>query len=235
MKPTIVLVHGAFAESASWNKVIDSLAGAGHPRDRRAQPAAQPGRRRGRGQRPPAHGRRAGRARRPLLRRDGDLQRPGRRRPRSPGSSTCAPSRPSPAIPATRWPRSSPAARWARRCGRFRAATGRPTCTSSPSGSTPSSAPTCPRRRRRGWPPRSGRRRWRRSPNRPAAGRCGASVPSWFLIGEQDRTIPAALQRFMAERAGARRAVEIPGASHAAAVSHPQETAELILEAAEER
>ncbi len=31
MKPTIVLVHGAFAESASWNKVIDSLAGAGHP------------------------------------------------------------------------------------------------------------------------------------------------------------------------------------------------------------
>ena len=31
MKPTIVLVHGAFAESASWNAVIDSLTGAGHP------------------------------------------------------------------------------------------------------------------------------------------------------------------------------------------------------------
>ena len=31
-------------------------------------------------------------------------------------------------------------------------------------------------------------------------------VPSWFLIAEQDRNIPAALQRFMAERAGARRA-----------------------------
>src|SRR2546423_13094077 len=31
MKPTIVLVHGAFAESASWNNVIDSLAAAGHP------------------------------------------------------------------------------------------------------------------------------------------------------------------------------------------------------------
>jgi pimeloyl-ACP methyl ester carboxylesterase len=39
----------------------------------------------------------------------------------------------------------------------------------------------------------------------------------------------------MAERADARRVVEIPGASHAAGVSHPQETAELILEAAEER
>jgi hypothetical protein len=36
----------------------------------------------------------------------------------------------------------------------------------------------------------------------------------------------------MAERAGARRAVESPGASHAAAVSHPGETAELILQAA---
>jgi pimeloyl-ACP methyl ester carboxylesterase len=57
-------------------------------------------------------------------------------------------------------------------------------------------------------------------------------VPSWFLIGEQDVTIPAALQRFMAERAGARRAMEIPGASHAAAVSHPEETADLILQAA---
>ena len=31
MKPTIVLVHGAFAESASWNQVIDSLESAGHP------------------------------------------------------------------------------------------------------------------------------------------------------------------------------------------------------------
>jgi len=56
-------------------------------------------------------------------------------------------------------------------------------------------------------------------------------VPSWFLIGEQDVTIPAALQRFMAERAGACRAMEIPGASHAAAVSHPEETADLILQA----
>ena len=31
MKPTIVLVHGAFAESSSWNYVIDSLTGEGHP------------------------------------------------------------------------------------------------------------------------------------------------------------------------------------------------------------
>ena len=31
MQPTIVLVHGAFAESASWDGVIDPLLSAGHP------------------------------------------------------------------------------------------------------------------------------------------------------------------------------------------------------------
>jgi len=56
-------------------------------------------------------------------------------------------------------------------------------------------------------------------------------VPSWFLIGEQDRIIPAQLQRFMAERAGARRTTEVPGASHAIPVSQPEATAQLILEA----
>jgi pimeloyl-ACP methyl ester carboxylesterase len=57
-------------------------------------------------------------------------------------------------------------------------------------------------------------------------------LPSWFLIGELDRNIPAELQHFMAERAGARRTVEIPGASHAIAVSQPETTVDLILEAA---
>ena len=31
MKPTVVLVHGAFAESSSWDAVIDRLVDAGHP------------------------------------------------------------------------------------------------------------------------------------------------------------------------------------------------------------
>jgi pimeloyl-ACP methyl ester carboxylesterase len=57
-------------------------------------------------------------------------------------------------------------------------------------------------------------------------------LPSWFLIGELDRNIPAALQRFMAHRAGARRTIQLPGASHAVAVSHPDATSRLILEAA---
>jgi pimeloyl-ACP methyl ester carboxylesterase len=57
-------------------------------------------------------------------------------------------------------------------------------------------------------------------------------LPSWFLIGSDDRNIPAALQRFMADRAGAQRTIEIPGASHALPVSEPQVTTNLILEAA---
>jgi pimeloyl-ACP methyl ester carboxylesterase len=57
-------------------------------------------------------------------------------------------------------------------------------------------------------------------------------VPSWFLIGEKDHIIPAALHHYMAKRAGAHRTLEIPGASHAITVSHPEATARLILEAA---
>jgi pimeloyl-ACP methyl ester carboxylesterase len=57
-------------------------------------------------------------------------------------------------------------------------------------------------------------------------------LPSWFVFGEEDRNIPAALEHDMARRAGAHRTIEIPGASHAIPVAHPQATAELILEAA---
>jgi pimeloyl-ACP methyl ester carboxylesterase len=57
-------------------------------------------------------------------------------------------------------------------------------------------------------------------------------VPSTFVIGENDHVIPAALQRYMADRAGARSTIEIPGASHAVLVSQAGAVAELILEAA---
>ena len=58
------------------------------------------------------------------------------------------------------------------------------------------------------------------------------SVPSWFVFGELDKNIPAAAHRFMGERAGARETVEIEGASHAVGVSHPDEVADIILRAA---
>jgi pimeloyl-ACP methyl ester carboxylesterase len=57
-------------------------------------------------------------------------------------------------------------------------------------------------------------------------------LPSWFVFGEEDRNIPQAVQHYMAERARAHRTIEIPGASHAVAVAHPGTTAGLILEAA---
>jgi pimeloyl-ACP methyl ester carboxylesterase len=57
-------------------------------------------------------------------------------------------------------------------------------------------------------------------------------VPSRFVIGEEDHIIPAELQRFMAERAHAHRKLEIPGGSHAITVSHPQAVAHEIMEAA---
>ena len=57
-------------------------------------------------------------------------------------------------------------------------------------------------------------------------------LPSWFVFGEEDRNIPAQLEHFMARRARAHRTIEIPGASHAVSIAHPQATAHLILEAA---
>jgi pimeloyl-ACP methyl ester carboxylesterase len=60
-------------------------------------------------------------------------------------------------------------------------------------------------------------------------------VPSWFLIGEEDRIIPAELQRFMAHRARSQRTVAVEGASHALPVSRPDATVHPILEAAAQR
>jgi len=56
------------------------------------------------------------------------------------------------------------------------------------------------------------------------------TVPSWYQVSAKDRTISPDAQRWMAERAGAT-VVEVD-AGHAALVSRPRETAELILRAA---
>lgn len=59
------------------------------------------------------------------------------------------------------------------------------------------------------------------------------SKPSWFILGDQDRNIPAELVRYEAERAGARGLREVEGGSHALSVSHPDEVTRTILEALE--
>ena len=58
------------------------------------------------------------------------------------------------------------------------------------------------------------------------------TIPSWFIYGEMDRNIPAALQVFMAERAGAKQTVVVKGASHVVMVSNPRKVAEVIEAAA---
>lgn len=58
------------------------------------------------------------------------------------------------------------------------------------------------------------------------------AIPSWFVFPELDQNIPLAAHRFMAERAGARQVIEVAGASHAVAVSQPDTVADLILTAA---
>jgi pimeloyl-ACP methyl ester carboxylesterase len=66
------------------------------------------------------------------------------------------------------------------------------------------------------------------TPSGPAAWK---SVKSWAVIGTEDRVIVPATQRSMAERAGAT-ITEAPG-SHVSMVSHPQVTIDAILAAAE--
>lgn len=58
------------------------------------------------------------------------------------------------------------------------------------------------------------------------------SLPSWFIYGDADRAIPSQSLGFMAERAGSKHTVVIKNASHALTVSHPAEIAALIEEAA---
>jgi pimeloyl-ACP methyl ester carboxylesterase len=66
------------------------------------------------------------------------------------------------------------------------------------------------------------------SPSGPPAWK---SIPSWYLVASEDRAIPPATQRFMAERAGAQTA-EVR-ASHVAHISRPKAVTRIILEAAE--
>ena len=57
------------------------------------------------------------------------------------------------------------------------------------------------------------------------------SIPSWFIYGDQDRNIPAKALGFMAERAKSKNTIVVPGASHVVMVSHPEPVAKLIEQA----
>jgi pimeloyl-ACP methyl ester carboxylesterase len=65
------------------------------------------------------------------------------------------------------------------------------------------------------------------APSGPPAWR---TISSWYLVGTADNVIPPAEQRFMARRAGAR-TVEVR-ASHLSMISRPREVTKLIVDAA---
>ncbi len=58
-----------------------------------------------------------------------------------------------------------------------------------------------------------------------------STIPSWYLVATRDNLIPPDAQRIMAKRAGAT-TVEVRS-SHVAMISHPRQAVELILDAAQ--
>lgn len=57
-------------------------------------------------------------------------------------------------------------------------------------------------------------------------------IPSWFVYGDADRNIPPAALSWMAERAKSRDTVVVKGGSHVVMVSHPDVVTHLIEKAA---
>ena len=233
MKPTIVLVHGAFAESASWDGVIDPLLEARDTRDRRRQPAAEPRRRT---QRPSAD----------LVRTvEGPVVLVAHSYGGAVISNVAADAGEIVGLVYVNGFAPDPGESCFALAGLFPGSmlgedTVRPVprsegttdlyivqdsfhdlfCADVPAPQAARMAATQRPATQEALSAPSGERPlWR-------------ALPSWFVIGEEDHIIPAELQHFMAERAGARRTLEIPGASHAALVSQSQATTELILEAA---
>jgi len=67
----------------------------------------------------------------------------------------------------------------------------------------------------------------------PSGAPAWKKIPSWFIYGDADRCIPPAAHVFMAGRAEARQVVVVKGGSHATLVSHPDAVAEVIEAAAQ--
>lgn len=71
--------------------------------------------------------------------------------------------------------------------------------------------------------------------NEPARAPSWKKLPSWFIFGSLDRNITRHAHAFMAARAKARETIEVPGASHVVMVSNAPRVAELIERAAQAR
>ena len=231
-RPTVVLVHGAFADSSSWNGVIERLQAKGvavtapaNPLRGLASDSALPGQR----PRPDTRSRRAGR---PLVRRRRDLRRGascverGRARVRRGVRARCGRDpRPGDAHVEGRDPGDGPRGRTSIRP---RTARRRPSSSSIRPSSMTCSRRTCRQTRRPSLPRRSGRSPMRPSPTswvrRP--GRTCRPGPS--LPRPTRPPAPTSSGRWP-QRAGAT-ITELDG-SHVIMISQPQAVAEVILEA----
>lgn len=70
--------------------------------------------------------------------------------------------------------------------------------------------------------------------NEAAGAPAWKTIPSWFLYGSLDKNVPPAVHAFMAKRAGAKETVEIKGSSHVVMMSHPDALFKMIEDAAAE-
>ena len=66
----------------------------------------------------------------------------------------------------------------------------------------------------------------------PTTAAAWKTTPSWGLVAGRDKAIPPACERFMYKRANFRKIVELPTSSHVAMISHPDAVADLIKDAA---
>jgi pimeloyl-ACP methyl ester carboxylesterase len=66
----------------------------------------------------------------------------------------------------------------------------------------------------------------------PTTAAAWKTIPSWGLVAGKDKAIPPACERWMYSRANARKVVEVPNASHVVMLSHPRIVADLIADAA---
>ncbi|MFD6698202.1 MULTISPECIES: alpha/beta hydrolase [unclassified Microbacterium] len=66
----------------------------------------------------------------------------------------------------------------------------------------------------------------------PTTAAAWKTIPTWALVAGADKAIPPECERWMYARANARKVVELPTSSHVAMLSHPQQVAGLIDTAA---
>lgn len=68
--------------------------------------------------------------------------------------------------------------------------------------------------------------------NEAATDAAWKTIPSWWIFGDKDKNIPPQAMAFMAERAKSRQTVVVKGASHVVMVSNPRPVAQIIEAAA---